>query len=81
MRILNEDNNIAISGVTLMLTFDEAKELRDGLNQIIQTDLGDNFHIHIDDDEYKHEITVAVYDGEDRTNFTDRIKKLITDDK
>jgi hypothetical protein len=81
LRILNENDNSAISNITLMLTLEETKELRDGLNQLIQTDLRNNFHIHVDDNEYRHEITVAVYNNENETQFNDRIKKLIIDDK
>jgi hypothetical protein len=81
MRILNEENNAATTNIVLMLTLEEAKELRDGLDQLIESDLTKNMHIHVSDNEYDHEITAAIYSCENQSSFIERIKSLIINDK
>lgn len=85
MRILDEDRDSAINNVILMLTINEAMELRDSIDAILDhKQRGD--HQHVDDNEFKHEITVAIYDHDLRSTyyfdqFSKRTQKLILDDK
>jgi hypothetical protein len=81
MRILNEKNDTAIKNIVLMLTLEESKELRDGLDQLIESGLKQNLHIHIADNEYEHEITAAIYSPENQSCYNERIKSLIINDK
>ena len=57
MRILNEDNDQPIKGVLIMLTPSEAKELVDKIRRLTP-EKGD--HIHVDDETYMREITIAI---------------------
>jgi hypothetical protein len=81
MRILDEGNNTAITNMVLMLTFEEAMELRDGLDQLIASDLKQNLHTHVSDSEYEHEVAVAIYSAENQSNFSERVRSLIINDK
>ena len=60
MRILNEDDNKPIKGVLIMLTPSEAKELVDKIRELT-AEKGD--HLHVDDESFMPEITIAIYEG------------------
>ena len=80
MRILDEDNDKAIKSVTILLTLLEAIELRDDLDKMLQKEHLYN-HTHINDIEYKHEITVAIYNTNEIESYNERIKKVILKDE
>jgi hypothetical protein len=63
-----------IKSVMLMLTPSEAKELADSL-QCINPEEGD--HIHVNDIEYKREITAFIYTPENLNFFADDIVSII----
>jgi hypothetical protein len=74
MRILNEDNDQPIKGVLIMLTPSEAKELGDKIRRLTP-EKGD--HIHVDDETYMREITIAIYTPENTQSFSRRVIELI----
>ncbi len=74
MRILDDDHNLPVHNVLIMLTPQEAKELRDQLLQLIASP---DEHIHVPDAEYKREITVAVYTPDNIHSFGQRGQLLI----
>ena len=78
MRILDQDYNRGINYVTLYLTMDEAKHLRDSLEDLIEKP--DMNHAHISSEDYKKEITVTVYGEDGLEQFDERSRKLILDD-
>ncbi|ABN53200.1 MULTISPECIES: hypothetical protein [Clostridia] len=80
MRILNQDNNIAVRNVLLMLTMEEAAELKDDLERLLSKKAL-NDHSHINDLEYEHELTISLYDENNIEEFDERIKKLIIQDE
>jgi hypothetical protein len=83
MRILNDDKGKqeAVNNVILMLTLDEAKELKGDIEQLISRNSLD-VHYHTNDQEYEHEITVGLYEPSGKiTQFTPRIQKLILENK
>lgn len=81
MRILSDDKDEAIKSVMLLLTIDEAKELKGSLDELLVSNLK-NDHIHIDDEDYKHEITVALYEPAGQiSQFHERVQRLILEDK
>ena len=59
MLIIDKNDN-SIDGITLLLTEAEASELRDKLESILQLKTGSS-HSHINDSDYKKEITVCTY--------------------
>ncbi|MDL2225932.1 hypothetical protein LJC20_07075 [Eubacteriales bacterium OttesenSCG-928-M02] len=80
MRILNEDNNSAIKNLTILLEYHEATELFDSLSAMIK-DCQKHEHEHINDKEYEHEITIAIYDENNISTFNPRMVQLIKEDK
>ena len=74
MRILNEDDNKPIKGVLIMLTPSEAKELVDKIRQLT-AEKGD--HLHVDDESFMREITIAIYTPENTQFFSRRVIDLI----
>jgi hypothetical protein len=80
MRIYNGDDDKAINNVILLMTVDEIKEMHDSLENIINSN-EQNRHYHINDKEYKHEITIAAYDLNNINDFHKRMIKLIDEDE
>lgn len=79
MRILDQDTNKVTKNVLLLLTQSEANELRDDLNRMLSLK-SESDHSHINDSEYEHEITVAIYGSDRINNFDERTKTLIEKD-
>lgn len=76
MRILDSEHDKALKNVILYLRLEEAKELMDDLARLIETkNLKD--HAHINDQEYKHELTVLIYDENNLSSLDERSKRLI----
>lgn len=80
MRILNEDNNKSMKNALLLLTVQEASELRDDLERLISQKIF-NDHSHINDSDYEHELTIALYNPDSIEEFNERTKKLISHDE
>ena len=82
MRIYNADTDKKVNNVILYLTSDEAKELKDSLEDLLSTDKK-NSHQHIPDrdNDFKREITVCIYREDDLSSFNERSKKLILNDE
>ena len=74
MRILNQDDDKPIEGVLIMLTPFEAKQLSDFLSQLTP-DAGD--HLHVNDETFMKEITIAIYTSENTHTFSRRVIDLI----
>jgi hypothetical protein len=74
MRILHADDVTVLTSVLIMLTPDEAAELADGLRGL-DPKTGD--HIHVSDETFTREITIAVYTPENLKFFAERIRRLI----
>lgn len=79
MRILNEIDEISLKKIILFLTMEEALELRDSLNDLIERPL-DN-HSHITSDDYKKEVTVCIYDLNNLEGFGQKAIDLIQNDE
>lgn len=80
MRILNQDNDNAIKKILILLTTEEATELRDDLGKMLQKNQS-NEHAHINDKEYIHEITFAIYKDGEIDSYNERTKTLIVKDE
>jgi len=79
MRILDGTSDNALTDVYIYLTIEEAKEMLDSLAALLEKP--DNNHTHIDDNEYKHEITISIYTEDNIKYFNKRSQKLILEDK
>jgi ferredoxin-thioredoxin reductase catalytic subunit len=82
MRIYNEDTDKKVNKVILYLSPDEAQELKDSLESIINNN-EKHQHEHIPDreDAFKREITVCIYRKDNLSSFDERSKKLILNDE
>ena len=80
MRLLDVDNDLALKNVILYLSINEAKEILDALLQLVN-EHGKKEHFHINDSEYEHEVTLALYDTNNLDGFDERSKALIRHDK
>lgn len=80
MRIYNVDKDEKLNNVTLYLTTDEAQEMKDSLELLINNN---HQHEHIPDreDAFKREITVCIYSKDNLSHFDERSKKLILHDE
>ncbi len=78
MRLLDTETNKAIGSVGIYLTKTEAKQMLDFLQSLINETAGN--HVHVNDDNYSHEVTLAIYFDENLDQFDERSKKLIKDD-
>ncbi|TKG92988.1 hypothetical protein EYV94_18630 [Puteibacter caeruleilacunae] len=80
MRLFDQEKETLINDLLILLTIDEALELKCELERLIQQQKTDD-HGHINNEDYTKEITVSVYDPNNIDNFSRRIKNLIIDDK
>ncbi len=81
MRIYNVDLDKKVNKVILYLTAEEAQEMKDSL-ELILNDNEKHHHEHIPDRvDFKREITVCIYKEDDLSRFDDRSKKLILNDE
>lgn len=76
MRIFDEDNKRTTSNVLIMLTPSESKELIDKL-QSMNPEIGDHFHLN--DLEYKREMTFLVYTPENLKFFNEQVRNIINE--
>jgi GGDEF domain-containing protein len=79
MRILDEISDKSLENIILYLTFSEASELRDSLDDILKKPV--NNHIHISSENIQKEITVCIYDINNLKGFNKRSMDLIIKDK
>lgn len=76
MRIYDEEHKRPLTSILIMLT---PSEVRDLLGQLKSLDVI-NDHIHVDDEQYKREITIGLYTPQNIHNFSDEVIKLIQQD-
>lgn len=79
MRILDQNSDKTVNNVILYLTYSEALELRDSLNDLLNKPL--NNHTHINDESYKRELTVCIYDVNNLEGFNKKSIDAILNDK
>ena len=82
MRILDGESNKPLNQITLYLTIEEVKKIKDSLEALLNRPREN--HQHISSEDFTKEITVCVYDLEDPNllnSFDERSIKLINFDK
>jgi len=79
VRFLDGETNRRLSTLYLYLTPGEAEELIFYLQQLV-ADSNDH-HVHFEDNEYKHELTVTIYREDNIHTYDERSRKLILDDE
>ena len=79
MRLLNIDSGASLDSAILYLKKNEVVELIGALEDLLNSS-GDAYHRHVNDADYTHEITVAIYDENNLSGFDNRSKRLILED-
>lgn len=79
MYILDEKTDKSIKKIILYLTYSEASELKDSLENLLRKPL--NNHEHISNEDFKKEITICIYDVNNLNGLNDRSINLIKKDK
>ncbi len=74
MIIIDEKNGVTYNKILIMLTPNEASEMASKIESI-NAEIGD--HIHINDIDYKKEITIAIYTEKNLHFYKEKIRKLI----
>jgi hypothetical protein len=77
MRIFEQNSDMSFDNITILLTVNEAGELKDKLNCLINDYGKKERHEHISDDDYQHEITIAIYNKDNLAEFNRRMRRLI----
>lgn len=80
MRFLNQENGQSMNDILVLMTYQEACEIRDDLERLILSNKL-NDHSHISDAEYKHELTLSIYSENNLDGYQENIKKLILEQK
>ena len=78
MRIYDSESKRALKSVTLFLTPQETDELGQSSSDLAKNHV--NHHHHVSDKEFKREIIVAVYTGDNATEFDAESQKVIGTD-
>ncbi|HBC71753.1 MAG TPA: hypothetical protein DEA62_05180 [Coxiellaceae bacterium] len=78
MRLLDTETNNIVNSIGIYLTKDEAKQMLSFLQSLVDGTAGN--HVHVNDDSYAHEITLAIYSNENLDQFDERSRKLISED-
>jgi len=79
MRLLNQDTDESIENLLILLTPEEAMELKDDLEQLMSQGISQN-HAHLSDSDFQREITIAIYRSDNYHHFDERIKRLISEE-
>jgi hypothetical protein len=74
MRIRDESTGRTLTSILIMLTPDEAHELTSKLRGL---DPATGDHIHVSDEDFTREITIAVYTPENLRFFNKRVRQLL----
>ena len=81
MRIYNLDENKKVNKVILYLTPDEAQEMNDSLDLLINNKKHQHEHIPDRENYFKREITICIYSKDNLSAFDERSQKLILNDE
>ena len=75
MRILNSATDQPLSNIVIYLTPAEATQMLGYLEQLLAEP--DQHHAHMNDEDFIHEVTLAVYTDQNLSEFNVRSRELI----
>lgn len=75
MRLLDQNADRTVQRLLVLLTKAEASELRDSLELLLADSIGR--HEHVPSEDYRKEITIAIYDLSSLETFDNRSRTLI----
>ena len=76
MRMVDNETGRELKSVLVLLTPGEAKYVTDVLPAL---DVATGDHVHVNDDSFTREITVAVYTPDNMQSFSEDVRRLIDD--
>ncbi|MCL2816929.1 MAG: hypothetical protein FWD39_00895 [Clostridiales bacterium] len=71
----------SFDSIDLLLTLNEAIELKDALEQLIEAEHNETHHLHVSSNDYQTEITVSILDKTDFETYHKSIKDIIRNSK
>lgn len=77
MRMLDNETGNTLENVTLYLNPDDLRQMQHALNQL--SDDPSEHHVHLNDESYQRELTVAVYTKDNLMSFDERSRKLLSE--
>jgi hypothetical protein len=81
MRLLDEESDRTVKKLALYLTPKEAEEVRKALDSLLSdAERGKMEHVHLNDREYEHHLTLVIYWTERADEFQPRWRRLIVED-
>ncbi|MCL2150175.1 MAG: hypothetical protein FWH51_04735 [Dehalococcoidia bacterium] len=80
MRLLNGNSEDRLENVIIYLKKNEVVFLIGALENLLNAEEKGMGHYHVNDSDYTHEITVAMYDENNLDRFDQRSQKLILED-
>jgi len=81
MKIIDEMTNKSLSNITILLEKSELTQLI-GYLEDLSSEVAQNEHYHLNNDDYSKEITIAVYDDKGSLeHFAEKYKKIIVSDE
>jgi hypothetical protein len=80
MLIFDNTTEKSLENIILLLRLDEAKELKDALDDLIKREYLNekSSHVHINNKKYSKEITISIYNDKTVYEYNDKIKNIIT---
>lgn len=69
------DGKRGIDNVSLLLTIEEAKELKDGISQLLCSD--DLHHVHVSSSDCQTEISISIVEKNNLESYHPDIRKII----
>ncbi len=79
MKILDDEGNRPLKRVSLFLTRDETISLLKQLEGLISKHR--RHHVHVEDENFEREITIAIYTESNISKFDERSRRLIEKDE
>ena len=79
MYIMN--NTQPLSNVDLLFTLNEAMELKNALEQLIEAKHNEIHHMHVSSNDYQTEISVSIIEKNDLATYHKSIRDIITNNQ
>jgi hypothetical protein len=80
VRILDNKAELSMKNISIFLTKAEASELLDTIEELIKNSDKDGYHLHLNDEEYSHEVTFSIYSEKNIKSYNARTQRLLIED-
>lgn len=80
MRILDNRNDMSMKNISVFFTKTEALEMLDIIEELLKNLNTDGYHLHLNDEDFSHEITFSIYSEKNIKSFNKRTQRLLEED-